>query len=164
MAQIYHRQKEIGSNFFEIGSTVHQPNGHLRREEEGRESAWLCLWTYLKSSDPIYFCRWYTKLTKIARVPHGVLGQTCGKNRRIKCHPFWPPDFSLAFCHRCHPCCLISNCWGSTPALYKQNFWLSDFGSLFSVFYRAFARKWEKLGRIFCAQKVLHIWFSLIST
>ena len=38
---------------------MHQPNGHLRREEEGRESVWLCLWTYLKSIDPIYFCGWY---------------------------------------------------------------------------------------------------------
>ena len=47
----------------------------------------------------------------------------------------------------------------------KQNFWLSDFGSLFSELCRAFARKWDKLGRIFLAHKVLRsIWFSLIST
>ena len=55
----YHRQKLISSIFFEICSTVQQPNGHTRKKEEGRESAWLCLWTYLKSSEPIYFCRWY---------------------------------------------------------------------------------------------------------
>ena len=44
---------------------VHQPNGHLRRKEEGRESAWVCLWTYLKSSDPIFLSWWYCTCTSV---------------------------------------------------------------------------------------------------
>ena len=67
--------------------------------------------------------------------------------------------FQMEQCHS-----VSSENGSSSSALYKQNFWHTDFGSLFSEFCRAFARKWEKLGRIFSAQKVLHLWFSLIST
>ena len=52
-------QKWNSSKIFEISSTVHQPNGHLRRKEDWRESACLCLHAHLKSSCLIYFCQWY---------------------------------------------------------------------------------------------------------
>ena len=47
-------------------------------------------------------------------------------------------------------------------ALYRQNSWLSDIGCQFNEFWRPFATKWDNLRRIFWAQKVLHVWFSLI--